>query len=269
MYSGNTLSDYAPTDPYGRNNVFRSSYKMFQDLQTTPDLTQVNATGDTSFDMTDIGSMLSTDVITAKYGGGVAPLIDLSQALSAPNGAISDGPFTFACLGRSPNDADDTGYLISVSNNAATAEYFTLRVYQFSDGKSISVKMANSGILDAASLSVTHDTNWHFYVGTYTAADVKDVYRDTVKGTQNTTAAAAFTTNRTTLGAVEASSGLLLQDAPIAIQDAAILSEVISDAERKAMYNNYMTPAFYSVSGASGDFPGGSGANTSNFFMFF
>ncbi len=249
LHTGNLLSDYAVTDPYGRNNAFRAAYRMFHTLHTSPALVQENATGDSDLDMTSTGGMLASDVMVAAFGGHTVPLFDgiAGQHMEAGAAAVTGYPCTMGIIRCNPVVSGAWGLGLSMCNTSSTS--FGKEISSYSVKNRIS-NAWDGGIGYGSFRLDPGDLNWHSEIAVFTSASSRQHWLDNVASPVGT---AARPTPHPSLDNTVISGRINNGGTPgnfvgeQGISEAFILDEIMSDAERTATHHNFFTPSFYTV----------------------
>lgn len=250
VYYDNALSDYSATDTYGRNAVWANNYKCVQHLQTTPNLSQVNSTGNTSYDMTGLGSLLSTDVVTAFYGGGNAHLYDAAgQGIKTSFCDITGFPFTVGVAYKTPTVSGDAGYIAGIADSTSTSSFYGLQKLNL---KTPTLNALNGvdGISGAATSGINCDvTTWIYGVCVYTSSTSRTIYANN-SAAATATASRAFVGNynSTGVGYMDFSTDNVFSNGgDIAVQDFFLMNSAMAADTYTTTYNNYTNASFFTV----------------------
>jgi hypothetical protein len=250
VYYENALSDYAATATYGRNAVWANNYKCVQHLQTTPNLTQENSTGNSSYDMTGTGSLLSTDVVTAFYGGGNAHLYDSTgQGIKVPYCDITGFPFSMGVAFRTPTLGTDAGFIAGITDSTTSAYAYG---FQKTSLKStvLAAMSGSQGILYGAQTGgVSNVTTWNYVVAVYDSATSRKIYFNNSAMVENTNSVVfAGTYNNTGIGYADYTTDAIFSDnGDLSVQDFFLLNASMSANTYTTIYNNYTNGSFFTV----------------------
>lgn len=251
VYYENSLLDLPVSDTYGRNAVWSNNYKCVQHLNTTPDLVQVNSTGNSSYDMTGHGSLTSSDVITAYYGGGNTHFYDSTgQYVHTAYCDITGFPITIGCAYRTPTSALDAGTICGFSDSTSSSYFFGLHLAGLKDPKSLYGADGTGGYLFGAPLfSNIGRTPWNFAVATYTSSTSRTLYLNASTPNTNTTSISfGGNYNSTSIAYMDFSADTYFSNfGDLAVQDFFIMNTAISANTYTTMYNNYTNASFFTV----------------------
>ena len=250
VYYDNALTDLAVTATYGRNAVWANNYKCVQHLQTTPNLTQVNSTGNTSYDMTGLGSLLSNDVVTAFYGGGNAHFYDATgQCIKTSFCDITGFPFTIGLAFKTPTNAADSGYIAGIADSTSASSSYGLNKSGLKTPKFLYGLNGPDGIFGAAGSLAMQSTTWNFAVAVYTSNTLRTVYLNaTTPGIATTNYAFAGTYNNTGVGYFDFTTDQIFSNfADLAVQDFFLMDSALSANTYTTTYNNYTNASFFTV----------------------
>lgn len=246
VYYENTLSNYTATDTYGRNAVWANNFKCVQHLHTTPNLTQVNSTGNTNYDMTQTGTLLSTNVVTAMYGGGNAHFYDgTGQSIRTNYNDLTGYPFSMGLLFRTPTDAGDEGYIAGLSDATSASTVFGL--YKFGLKTAKSLHALPGGISNAASIANMESTSWNFAMAVFTSATSRTLYLNSITPVTNTVSVTYHSNlNWLGIGGMNLNTDIFFLG-DVAVQDFFLTAEAISANRFTTMYNNYTNGSFFTI----------------------
>lgn len=246
VYYENSLDDLPPHYSYGRNAVWANNYKCVQNLHTTPDLTQVNSTGNSNYDMTQIGSLVSTDIVTAAYGGGNAHFYDgTGEGVRVDYNDVTSYPFSIGLLFRTPTDAQDQGKIAGIYDSSIQGEMFGLNKIGLKETRSL---MAQSGpVTNSPSYPNMGSTSWNFAVAVFASTTSRTIYFNNVTPVSNTDTQAL----NAGLSGVGIGSFNYATDqhfsGDLAVQDFFITAEELSADKITTMYNNYFNGSFFTI----------------------
>jgi len=246
VYYENTLSDLDSTSANGRNAVWANNYKCVQHLHTTPNLTQVNSTGNSSYDMTNVGSLLSTDTVTAQYGGGTAHFYDApNQGVKVNHCDITGFPFSLGLLFRTPNDGGDNGYICAITDSATSAGAFALNKVGVKSDQTL-YGWAND-LTSSPYAASMQSTTWNLAVVVFTSISSRTLYFNTVTPATNTgTGSAYINGNAVCIAYMDwTTDGYFNGD--LAVQDFFLTSEALTANRYTTMYNNYFNGSFFTI----------------------
>ena len=250
VYYDNALSDLPATATYGRNAVWANNYKCVQHLQTTPNLTQVNSTGNSSYDMTGLGSLLSTDVVTAFYGGGNAHLYDATgQGIKVTHCDITGFPFTIGIAYKTPTYSGDAGTITGITDSTSASSLYGLHKMNI---KTPTLNLYNGAntITGGATSGVNCDvTTWIYAVCVYTSATSRTIYANNAAAV-TTTLNYAFSGNYNSTGigyADYATDYIFSNVGDLAVQDFFLMDSALAANTYTTMYNNYTNASFFTV----------------------
>ena len=251
VYYENSLSDYPVNYSYGRNAVWANdSYKCVQHLHTTPDQLQVNSVGNSSYDMTGLGSLTSSDVITAYYGGGNAHLYDnTGQGVKVSFCDISAYPFTIGVVYKNPTDPGNGGYIAGISDTTSSQSIYGFNKIYIKT-PTLNITNGANGLTGGATTGGNiNNTNWHFIVAVYSSATSRTIYlnNDTpVTTTSNYAFSGNY--NSTFVSYADLSSDVIYSNSGgIAAQDFFLMGSAMTADRITTMYNNYTNGSFFTI----------------------